>query len=124
MGLNYSTLVYGPCFELFARPITVIPLVSQPGGGAYGNRGIWTERELNVVADDGSIYQDHDVILDIRQVEFSVLPQQGDHVIIPADQDVPAEGEFIITNRWKNGGGEMTLTLSEYKPPTSLLGQN
>jgi hypothetical protein len=116
MGLNFSTMIYLPCMDMFARPIVIVPLISQPGAPAYGARGIWDERELNVVAADGTIFQDHDVIIDIREAEFSVLPMQGDHVLIGADADVPAEGEYVISNRWRNGGGEMTLTLSKYTP--------
>jgi hypothetical protein len=126
MGLNYSTSIYWPCQDFFGRPITVVPIVSQPGGSAYGNRAIWNERDLNVITDDLSVYQDHEVIIDIREAEYSILPMQGDHVIIPADGDVPAEGEFVITNRVRNGGGEMTLKLSAYTTPaiTTLIGQS
>jgi hypothetical protein len=116
MGLDFSTLIYSSCQDLYGRPVTINPLMSQPGQPAYGNRGIWTETDENVVADDLSYYQDHRMILDIRDREYGVLPEQGDHVIIPADGEVPAEGEFVITNRVRNGGGETTLTLSEYKP--------
>jgi len=116
MGLDFSTSIYEPCQELFARPVTFVPYVSQPGQPSYWNRGIWNEGDIKVVGDDGIVYQDHDCILDIRDREFGVLPQQGDHVIIGTDGFVPAEGEFVITNRVRNGGGETTLTLSRYVP--------
>src|SRR5262252_1165135 len=110
MGLNYSVLVYSPCFDMFARPVTIVPQL----GASFSGRGIYDSRSLNVVADDGSIFSDQDTILDIREAEFPTLPVQGDHVIIPSDFDVPAEGEFIVKDTWHNGGGEMTLTLMKY----------
>jgi len=112
MGLNYSVLVYSPCFDMFARPVTFIP----QAGAAFSGRGIYDSRTLNVVTDDGSIFSDQDTILDIREIEFGTLPVQNDHVVIPSDFDVPGEGEFVITDVTRNGGGETTLTLSKYEP--------
>ena len=36
MGLDMSTLVYLPVMDMFARPVTFIPLKSQPGAPSYG----------------------------------------------------------------------------------------
>jgi hypothetical protein len=111
MGLNYSTLVYLPSYELFARPVIIMPLASQPGMPSYGNRGIFDSGTMNVPLDDGSILSDQQTILDIRESEYGMLPVQGDLVDIPADAGVPAEGAFEIINAWRNGGGETTLQL-------------
>jgi hypothetical protein len=113
MGLNFSTMVYEPNYDMFARPVTFVP---QDGSASYGGRGIYNSGALNVMAEDGSIFADQGTILDIREVEFVVLPVQNDHVIIGPDSDVPAEGEFVITDTARNGGGETTLTLSKWTP--------
>jgi hypothetical protein len=116
-GVNFSTLVYGPAFDMFARPVTFYPYVSQPAGGSYLARGIFSTRSLDVVGLDGAIFSDQQTILDIREVEFSVLPLQLDRCYIgPADAG-PAEGEFEITNASTNGGGETTLVLRKWLPP-------
>jgi hypothetical protein len=111
MAVNFSKLVYEPNYDMFARPITITPLASQPGGAAYSNRGIFDTRALDVLAEDGSIFSDQQTILDILEVEFSVLPQQRDQVDIPAVEDIPAEGLFEVVDASSNGGGETTLVI-------------
>jgi hypothetical protein len=112
MAINFSTLVYLPNFDTFARPITVTPLASQPGAPAYSNRGIYDTRPMDVMAQDGSIVSDQQTILDVRDAEFSVVPEQLDQITIPADTDAgPALGTFEVTDTEANGGGETTLIL-------------
>lgn len=113
MGLDFSTLVYLPNFDMFARPITVTPLASQPGFPAYGARGIYDTRPIDVQANDGSIFSDQQTILDVRDIEFSVVPEQLDQIDIPYDPagNMPALGTFEIMNTESNGGGETTLVI-------------
>jgi hypothetical protein len=117
VGLDFSTLVYLPAFDLFARPITVTPVASQPGQPAYSARGIYTTTDRNVLAEDGSIFIDQATILDIRESEFSILPMQEDQVSIPADGNVPDEGTFEIVKAANNGGGETTLVIRKIATP-------
>jgi len=116
-GVNFSTLVYKPAFDLFARPVTFYPYVSQPGVMWYAARGIYDTRPVDVQAMDGSIYSDQQTILDIREIEFAVLPLQGDRCSIDAADADPALGEFEIIDTDTNGGGETTLTLRKWLPP-------
>ena len=44
-----------PAFAAFARPITVRPVVSQPGAAPYAARGIWSSKPVDVQMADGSI---------------------------------------------------------------------
>ena len=112
MGVDYSTMVLLPNYDMWARPIYITPVVSQGSGVvAYKNRGIYDSRTVNVPLEDGSILTDQDTILDIRAREFAILPQQNDLVNIPMDGQVEAEGDFQISNVWDNGGGEVTLQL-------------
>lgn len=116
-GVNFSTLVYLPAFDLFARPVTFYPYASQPSGGSYVGRGIFSTRSLDIVGLDGAVLSDQQTILDIREVEFAVLPQQFDRLTIDAADAGPALGEFEITNASTNGGGETTLVLRKWLPP-------
>ena len=118
MPVNFSTDVYLPAQDLFGRTITVTPLASQPGGQPYTARGILDVDAMDVDAMDGSIISETRVILDIREVEFAVLPLQGDIIDVPADSGLPAEGSFEVIDADPNGGGETTLTLRRWCLPS------
>ena len=111
MALNFSSLVYSHCFEIFARPVTITPVASQPGAPAYSARGIFSTQPIDVAAADGSIVSDQQTILDIMEIEFPVLPKQFDEVYIGPVDDIPGEGSWQITDADTNGGGETTLAL-------------
>lgn len=116
MAVNFSTLVYLPNFDMFARPINVTPLASRPGTPAYGARGIYDTRPIDVQAEDGSIVSDQQTILDILDVEFGVIPDQLDQIAIPADPDGgPDLGTFEVVLTESNGGGETTLVIRKLK---------
>ena len=112
MAVDFSTLVYLPNYDTFARPVTVTPLASQPGLPAYSTRGIYNTRPLDVMTEDGATFADQQSILDVRDVEFSVVPTQLDRIFIPSDPDAGAElGEYEVVNAESNGGGETTLLI-------------
>ena len=78
---------------------------------------------IDVVAIDGSIISEQRTILDVRDVEFAVLPVQGDQVAIPADGTLPDAGTWEVIDSSRNGGGETTLTLRKLmtaKPTPAL----
>jgi hypothetical protein len=112
MSIPFPTVAYLPCYQVFARPVTIYPLVSQPGAGAYDGRGIFDTNSIEVIAQDGSLYADTRTELDILQSEYDVLPMQGDRVFIPWDAEVDG-GDFEIADISDKGnaGGESTLTL-------------
>jgi hypothetical protein len=112
MAVDFSTLVYLPNYDMFARSITVTPLASQPGAPAYVSRGIYDTRPIDVQAEDGSIISDQQTILDVRDEEFAVIPAQLDRIYIPDDADAgKALGEFEVVDSQANGGGETTLVI-------------
>lgn len=110
MSINFSTLVYSPNFDIWARPITVTPVVSQPGAPAYSARGIFDTESTDVLAEDGSLISQQKTILDLREVEFTVIPQQGDQIDIPDAEQGPG-GSYEVTDSSSNGGGETTLSI-------------
>ena len=114
-GINFSLLVYDPCQDTFGVPVTIIPLVSQPNGGAYTKRGIFTTETLNVLAENNSIYSDQRTICDIRNAEYPVMPRQGDHIVIPKDCNGEDQGEWVIVDSMQNGGGETCLVLRKWE---------
>jgi hypothetical protein len=111
MPVDFSTQVYFPAFNVFARKITVYPLMSQPGERPYDARGIFGTEPIDVAGMDGTIISDQRTILDIREAEFSVLLAQRDQIFIPADGPLPEEGMFEVNDVRRNGGGETTLSL-------------
>jgi hypothetical protein len=119
MALDFSTLVYLPNYDTFARPITITPLASQPGAPAYAARGIFGTRPVDVPALDGAIVSDQQTIMDIREAEFNVLPEQLDRIFIEADDEAGATGnelgEYEIVDAQTNGGGETTLVIRKVR---------
>jgi hypothetical protein len=112
MGLDFSTLVYLPNFNMFARPIVFTPVASQPGAPAYTGRGIYHSDQISYAADDNSIISDQQTTLDILEVEFDVMPVQNDVLTIPPDGEVVTGiGDYLISDVRNNGGGETTLQL-------------
>jgi hypothetical protein len=112
MAVNWSTDCYLPNYDKFARDITVTPTMSQPGQPAYAARGIWDDEAMDVAMLDGGILSEDRLVMDVREVEFAVVPIQGDRIDIPATiNGIPAEGSFEIIDCDRNGGGETTLTL-------------
>src|SRR3954453_10851753 len=115
MAIDFSTVVYLPSFDTFARSITVYPVASQPAGSSYDARGILDTRGTAIQTDAGmTVMSDQETILDIRENEFDVVPVQGDRVDIPSEGNIPAAGMYEITDAAWNGGGEITLTIRKY----------
>lgn len=114
MAINFSTQVYSPTYDTFARLVNITPVKSQPLAAAYAARGIYGTMPMDVMGLDGSIVSDARTILDIREVEFSVLPVQGDLVEVPASSGLPDQGTFEIIDTNTNGGGETTLILRKW----------
>src|SRR5262245_2154038 len=119
-GINYIEAVYEPALDVFAREITVSPVVSQPGVLPFAARGIYDTKAVDVTGLDGSVFSDTQTILDILESEFPILPVQGDRVTVPASSaGMPACGEFEVIDADSNGGGETTLALRKYTPPVT-----
>jgi hypothetical protein len=115
-GVNFSLMPYLPAFDMFARPVTFYPYVSQPTAAAYPGRGIYNTRMIQMALLDGSMLVDQQTILDIREVEFAVLPQQLDRLTVATAPDGSNIFEFEIVSTSSNGGGETTLVLRKWLP--------
>jgi hypothetical protein len=116
MAINWSTQVYAPQYDTFARPVTFTPVKSQPNEVAYSGRGIYGTVSLDVMGEDATVFSDARTILDVLESEYTVVPMQGDRVNIPADSGMPALGDFEIIDANTNGGGETTLFLRKWLP--------
>ena len=111
MAVNLDVLLQDSIFEFWSVPVTFTPLASQPGQGAYQARGILNTYSIDVTALDGSVYADQRTILDIRESEFAVLPQQDDQLTIPLDCNGVPKGSYQIINESSDGGGQTMLTI-------------
>ena len=111
MAINLDVLLQAPIFDFWAVDCTFLPIKSQPSAGSYPGRGILGTYSTDVQALDGSLYSDQRTILDVRESEFVVVPQQSDHVIIPLDCNNVPKGEYQIVDAVSNGGGETMLTI-------------
>lgn len=121
MGLDFSTMVYLVTQDFFGRPVTITPIMSNPSSGPYPIRGIYNSGDIDIVTEAGNIMSDQETTLDIRDNEFfdigQPVPIQGDLITIPADGNVPAAGDFEVTDTDASGGGETTLAIRKYGPP-------
>lgn len=108
---NFVDDVYGKLWPAFARPITVTPLVSQPGAPAYGARGYYNTQSLDIIGEGVSVISDLKIEMDIREIEFAVLPQQGDQIVIPTHQKAKGGTFLVLDMSPDNGQGVHTMTL-------------
>jgi hypothetical protein len=115
MAVNLDVLLQSPIYDFWAIPVTFIPLASQPSAGSYPGRGILNTYSTDVQMLDGSLYSDQRTILDIRESEFSIMPIQKDHVVIPVDCNNVPKGEYVIVDLVSNGGGETMLTIKKFE---------
>jgi hypothetical protein len=111
VAINYSQNVYLPTYNVFARPVTFMLISSNPPGTPFDGRGIYSTQPVDVLSEDNSIFSDQQTILDILEQEFTVIPEQGDRLFIPAHIGMPELGNFEIMDADTNGGGETTLVL-------------
>lgn len=113
--IDFASLVLGPCMDVFARPIIVIPLVSQPRQPAYTARGIWSSKPVDIQLEDGILStQEH--TLGLKIADFTILPKQGDRVDIPLDGNAPAIGIFLVEDADDDGQGGVVLSLKAVTP--------
>jgi hypothetical protein len=115
MGVDFASLAYQPNFEVFARPVTITPLFSQPGMPAYSARGIFDTEDFEVPMEDGSIFSDQRPILDIIEAEFAILPRKGDQIDIADDAEGPGPGSYVVVDVSSNSI-ETTLNLRKLGP--------
>src|SRR5262249_11574758 len=126
MPVDFDTLLFLPNFDMFARPIVVTPVASQPGQPAYDVRddtggplrGIFCTRALDVLGLDGLITSDQKTEMDIRNVEFAVVPIQMDQINIPAIDNMPSLGDWEIIDADDDGEGCTVLSLRKIESPS------
>jgi hypothetical protein len=123
MAVNLDVLLQSPTFDFWAVPVTFSPLASQPGQPTYPGRGILNTYILDVAGLDGSIISDQRTILDIRESEFAVMPEQNDHVIVPLDCNGVPKGEYQIIDASSNGGGQTMLTIRKFETMMVAAGE-
>lgn len=111
MAINWSTQVYAPQYDVFGRPVTFTPLVSNPNAAAFEGRGIYGTVSVDVIGEDGTVISDQRTILDVLESDFVAVPMQGDHLFIPANVGMPELGNFEVIDTSTNGGGETTLVI-------------
>lgn len=121
MAVNFSEDLYLPNWNQWARPITVTPLSSQPGAPAYAARGYFDSKETDILTEANAILSDSQSFLDIRMVEFTVLPLQGDLIDIPFHAGVPG-GAFEVLDLAGvgNAGGIITISLRAIVAPEPM----
>lgn len=114
--IDFDSLVLSPVQDIFARPIIVTPLQSQPGAPPYNARGVWSAKPADVLLEDGSVLNSQDLTLGIRKSEFAVMIEQGDTIEIPAAGPYPRVGICAIDKFNVDGQGGVELVLKIVEP--------
>ncbi|TCR60946.1 hypothetical protein [Bosea sp. BK604] len=114
--IDFNALVLGPAMAAFARPITILPAVSQPGEPAYPGRGIWGKRPADFQLEDGSAVGTDVLVIGIRIGEFPILPQPGDQIDIDAYASLPRVGLCEMVDDGDDGQGGYALVVKIVGP--------
>jgi hypothetical protein len=98
----------------FARPITIIPVVSQPGAAPYRVRAILTSRDADFSLDQGAVFGDQITTFGIRLLEVFVPPAPGDQIYVDAvdwrnDQIDPGVYRISDSDLDRQGGAVLTI---------------
>lgn len=99
----------GAWADTFARSIVVYPLQSDPGKPPVLSRGIYRERPVDVMTEDGAVLSSTTKTLDVRLSEFIVQPVAGDLVELEG-------ARFRIDDTDDDGQGGSLWTLKEIRP--------
>jgi|SRR4249919_277200 hypothetical protein len=84
MAINFSDTALRAGMMAFARPITIIPVVSQPGAEPYRVRAILTSRAVDFPLADGSVFSDQETTFGVRVAEVAACPLTNDQVYVDA----------------------------------------
>ena len=114
--IDFDALVLSPCMEVFARPVLVEPIASQPDAPAYIARGVWSSQPIDVQLEDGSIMSSQRHKLGIRASEYTVPIVQGDQITIDAYMSLPRIGVCLVDDSDDDGQGGSELSLKVVGP--------
>jgi len=127
MTTDFSSLVLAPCMAVFAPPITITPIISNPSNPApYPARGVFTVQQTDLPTEDGGIFNMTTLKFGIRLAEFPLMPAQGDWITANA-ADIPmgywqgsivptGEIDFIIDKINGDGQGGAALIVKRVTP--------
>lgn len=118
--IDFDALVLGPAMTVFAKPIIVNPVRSQPGHAAYAARGVWAIKPIDVQTEDGSVMSSRIYTLGVKLSEFLVPPTEEDQVTITnvIIRDVMrATATFLIDDVDPDGQGGAVWTLKSTDDP-------
>lgn len=104
--IDFSALVLGPAMAAFAQPITVTPVVSQPGAAAYQARGSFNFKPVEFQLENGTFHSTNQPALGVRLCDFPVAPKQGDTIVM-------AQGAFFVADVVPDGQGGADIMLRD-----------
>lgn len=111
MGVDWSNVVLKPCQDAFGIPVVVDPRRSRREAPIpYTARGIWTQRESNIVLEGSGLLSDLITTLDVRIAEFTIPPVAQDYVVVNGI-------EYFIDDVQDDGQGNRRCTLKRTTEP-------
>jgi hypothetical protein len=114
VAINFSDTALRAGMVAFARPITIIPVASQPGVPPYRVRAILTSRPSDFALDQGAVFSDQQTTFGIRLAEVLVPPEVNDQLYVDAadwrnDQIDPGIYRISDSDLDRQGGCVLTI---------------
>lgn len=126
MSVDLSGLVLAPCMSVWGRPATVTPIVSQPNGGSYTARGVWTVKVTDIILEDNTVFSNRKITYGVRLADFEFAIKEGDWITTPVSQlplaywqgDLAPDAviDFVVDDATPDGQGHSVLTLKRQDP--------
>jgi hypothetical protein len=116
MAIDFDALVLSPAMEAFAISVLVTPIKTRPGVGPFTARGVFSSDPLTVEMQDGTVFDDQQTKLGIRQSELgsNKMPGNGDRVKITETMHPHYGRVFYISDTDGDGQGGQVFQLREH----------
>ncbi|BCP53787.1 hypothetical protein K32_24040 [Kaistia sp. 32K] len=101
--IDFDAMVLGPAQLAFGRPVTILPLASQPGVASFPAGGDFRRPHTEVQLADGE-FTTVSPTLGIRASEYPILPAIDDKIVIGAET-------FLVVDVRPDGEGDVKLVL-------------
>jgi hypothetical protein len=111
--MDFEALVLGPNEVIHGRPVSIIPLMSQPGLPAYPSTAIWSSKSETFLLAEGTLVSDQSDWIGLRVIDLpAILPAIQDRVNIPGRvPGWPPSPTFWISEVRLDGQGGVQLQL-------------
>ena len=81
MPIDFDSLVLSPAMNLFAHPMMLNPIRSQPAVQPYAARGVWEVSPYTIMMENQAPFSTSVYKVGFRLTDFKVPPVTGDQIV-------------------------------------------